>query len=147
MSGLGVWYSSLFICLVWLASLLPRVMEEVIKLPVANEKPKAKKRPRKPKYNPEAELIKRGNHVKDLAVLGEEDASVKLLEDLVFGAEDELEERLIEVGPLIYTAHHNHNELYWPGLFFLTNIECAIAILVHNIEHVTPSIDIAHQHE
>ncbi|KAG7272698.1 hypothetical protein CRUP_029637 [Coryphaenoides rupestris] len=71
-------------------------MEEVIKLPVTDKKPQAKKREHKPKYNAEAELIKRQRHVKDLTVLGEEDASVKLLEDLVFGAEDELEERLIE---------------------------------------------------
>ena len=73
-------------------------MEEVIKLPQTVEKPKIKKRVRVPAYNPKQELIKRQRNVKNLTVLGENDASVKLLEDLVFGAEDELVERLIEVG-------------------------------------------------
>ncbi|XP_030199638.1 U3 small nucleolar RNA-associated protein 18 homolog [Gadus morhua] len=71
-------------------------MEEVIKLPQTVEKPKIKKRVRVPAYNPKQELIKRQRNVKNLTVLGENDASVKLLEDLVFGAEDELVERLIE---------------------------------------------------
>ena len=72
-------------------------MEEVIKLPKTDEKPKTKKR-RVPKFNAKHELIKRQRNVKNLTVLGENDASVKLLEDLVFGAEDELVERLVEVG-------------------------------------------------
>ncbi|XP_056438061.1 U3 small nucleolar RNA-associated protein 18 homolog [Gadus chalcogrammus] len=71
-------------------------MEEVIKLPQTVEKPKIKKRVRVPAYNPKQELMKRRRNVKNLTVLGENDASVKLLEDLVFGAEDELVERLIE---------------------------------------------------
>lgn len=67
-----------------------------MKLPVMSEKSPPKKRLRDPKHNPKQELIKRQRNVKNLSVLGEEDASVKLLEDLVFGAEDELVERLVE---------------------------------------------------
>ncbi|KAK0155761.1 U3 small nucleolar RNA-associated protein 18 [Merluccius polli] len=74
-------------------------MEEVIKLPVTNEKPTPKKRLRQPKYNAATESIKKQRNVASLTVLGEEDASVKLLEDLVFGAEDELVERLVEDKP------------------------------------------------
>lgn len=37
---------------------------------------------------------KRRKHTEELKALGEEDESVKLLEDLVFGAEEELLERL-----------------------------------------------------
>lgn len=69
----------------------------VIKLPVTKEKKAAKKRPRPPKLNPEEEEDKRQSNAKRLAVLGEEDTSVKLLEQLVFGAEEELLERLVEV--------------------------------------------------
>ncbi|CAJ1075484.1 U3 small nucleolar RNA-associated protein 18 homolog isoform X2 [Xyrichtys novacula] len=47
-------------------------------------------------YDSEDEEQKRQKHVKTLAVLGEKDSSVKLLEELVFGAEDELLERLVE---------------------------------------------------
>ncbi|CAL8272655.1 unnamed protein product [Lota lota] len=71
-------------------------MEEVMKLPVTNEKPTPKKRVRGPTYNAKQEFVKRHRNVKSLTVLGEEDASVKLLEDLVFGAEDELVDRLVE---------------------------------------------------
>lgn len=48
------------------------------------------------KIDHEQEEIKRQKHAKTVSVLGEEDASVKLLEDLVFGAEDDLVERLVE---------------------------------------------------
>ncbi len=69
----------------------------VIKLPVTEERGPVKKRTRPPKFDPEEEEQKRQKNVKRLAVLGEEDSSVKLLEELVFGAEDELVERLVEV--------------------------------------------------
>ncbi|XP_070779627.1 U3 small nucleolar RNA-associated protein 18 homolog [Enoplosus armatus] len=68
----------------------------VIKLPVTEDRRPAKKRTRAPKFDPEQEEQKRQKNVKRLAVLGEKDSSVKLLEDLVFGAEDELVERLAE---------------------------------------------------
>ncbi|XP_070703390.1 U3 small nucleolar RNA-associated protein 18 homolog [Pempheris klunzingeri] len=75
-------------------------MEDVIKLPVTEEtqpgKKPARKRTRAPKFDPEEEERKRQKHVKRLAVLGEKDSSVKLLEELVFGAEAELLERLVE---------------------------------------------------
>ncbi|XP_056144005.1 U3 small nucleolar RNA-associated protein 18 homolog [Lampris incognitus] len=73
-------------------------MEEVIKLPDTNEKPSTKKRTLVLKYDPEKEEIKRRKNVKTLKVLGQKDPSVKQLEDLVFGAEDELVERLVEDG-------------------------------------------------
>lgn len=43
------------------------------------------------------EEAKRQKHAKTVTALGEKDESVKLLEDLVFGAEDELVDRLVEV--------------------------------------------------
>uniref|UniRef100_A0A3Q4BD55 U3 small nucleolar RNA-associated protein 18 homolog n=1 Tax=Mola mola TaxID=94237 RepID=A0A3Q4BD55_MOLML len=46
--------------------------------------------------DPAGEERRRQKNVKRLAVLGEKDSSVKLLEELVFGAEDELLERLVE---------------------------------------------------
>uniref|UniRef100_A0A3Q0SSZ5 U3 small nucleolar RNA-associated protein 18 homolog n=1 Tax=Amphilophus citrinellus TaxID=61819 RepID=A0A3Q0SSZ5_AMPCI len=46
--------------------------------------------------SPREEGTKRQRNVKRLAVLGQEDSSVKLLEELVFGAEEELLERLVE---------------------------------------------------
>ncbi|XP_071320771.1 U3 small nucleolar RNA-associated protein 18 homolog [Trachinotus anak] len=67
----------------------------VIKLPMTEERGPAKKRARPPKFHPEEEQ-KRQINVKSLAVLGEKDSSVKLLQELVFGAEDELVERLVE---------------------------------------------------
>ncbi|XP_047427790.1 U3 small nucleolar RNA-associated protein 18 homolog isoform X2 [Mugil cephalus] len=70
----------------------------VIKLPVTEKKQPAKKRSRPPKIklNPEEEEDIRQSNAKRLSVLGEEDTSVKALEQLVFGAEDELLERLVE---------------------------------------------------
>uniref|UniRef100_UPI0037E8BEC7 U3 small nucleolar RNA-associated protein 18 homolog n=1 Tax=Semicossyphus pulcher TaxID=241346 RepID=UPI0037E8BEC7 len=70
----------------------------VIKLPATEDREPAKrqKRARPPKFDPEEEEQKRQKNVKSLAVLGEEDSSVKLLEELVFGAEEELVERLVE---------------------------------------------------
>ncbi|KAG7234936.1 hypothetical protein INR49_003577 [Caranx melampygus] len=57
---------------------------------------KKKKRARPPEHNPEEEEETRQKNMKRVSVLGEEDGSVKLLEELVFGAEDELLERLVE---------------------------------------------------
>ncbi len=69
----------------------------VIKLPVTEERAPAKKRTLPLKSDPEKEDRKRQRNARKVAVLGEEDSSVKLLEELVFGAEDELVERLVEV--------------------------------------------------
>uniref|UniRef100_A0A8C2ZNP1 U3 small nucleolar RNA-associated protein 18 homolog n=1 Tax=Cyclopterus lumpus TaxID=8103 RepID=A0A8C2ZNP1_CYCLU len=71
-------------------------MEDVIKLPGTEERGPAKKRTRTPRFDPEEEEQQRRTHVKRLSALGEQDGSVKLLEELVFGAEDELLERLVE---------------------------------------------------
>ncbi|XP_017296898.1 U3 small nucleolar RNA-associated protein 18 homolog isoform X2 [Kryptolebias marmoratus] len=71
-------------------------MADVIKLPGSEDKNRAKKRTRPAKSDPEKEEQLRQQNVKKLAVLGEEDGSVKRLESLVFGAEDELLERLVE---------------------------------------------------
>ncbi|XP_072225048.1 U3 small nucleolar RNA-associated protein 18 homolog isoform X2 [Leuresthes tenuis] len=68
----------------------------VIKLPVTDDRKPAKKRARKPKFDPQEEEQKRQKNVRKLTVLGEEDGAVKRLESLVFGAEDELLERLVE---------------------------------------------------
>ncbi|XP_076609639.1 U3 small nucleolar RNA-associated protein 18 homolog isoform X1 [Chaetodon auriga] len=68
----------------------------VIRLPVTEDRAPAKKRTRPPKFDPEEEEGKRQRHVKRLAALGQTDRSVKLLEELVFGAEDELLDRLVE---------------------------------------------------
>ncbi|KAI3359602.1 hypothetical protein L3Q82_013786 [Scortum barcoo] len=69
----------------------------VIKLPQTEDRAPAKKRSRPPKFDPEGEEQRRQKHVKRLSVLGEEDSSVRLLEELVFGAEDELLHRLVEL--------------------------------------------------
>ncbi|XP_026204550.1 U3 small nucleolar RNA-associated protein 18 homolog [Anabas testudineus] len=69
---------------------------DVIKLPVTEERGPDKKRTRPAKFDPKEEAGKRRKNVESLAVLGETDSSVKLLEELVFGAEDELVERLVE---------------------------------------------------
>uniref|UniRef100_A0A3P8SFI7 U3 small nucleolar RNA-associated protein 18 homolog n=1 Tax=Amphiprion percula TaxID=161767 RepID=A0A3P8SFI7_AMPPE len=73
-------------------------MEDVnlIKLPEDEDGTPATKRPRPLTFDPESEEEKRQKNVKRLAMLGETDGSVKLLEELVFGAEDELLERLVE---------------------------------------------------
>ncbi|KAK9534440.1 hypothetical protein VZT92_006888 [Zoarces viviparus] len=68
----------------------------VIKLPVMEERQPAKKRTRPPKFDPKEEDQERQTNVKRLAGLGETDESVKLLEELLFGAEDELVDRLVE---------------------------------------------------
>ncbi|KAF1380236.1 hypothetical protein PFLUV_G00184740 [Perca fluviatilis] len=68
----------------------------VIKLPATEERKAAKKRTRAPKFNPEEEEEKRRRNVQCVSVLGEEDSSVKLLEELVFGAEEQLLDRLGE---------------------------------------------------
>ncbi|XP_041859481.1 U3 small nucleolar RNA-associated protein 18 homolog [Melanotaenia boesemani] len=71
---------------------------DVIQLPVRDDgKPtKKKKRAPPPNLDPEEEERKRQRNVTKLAVLGEEDGAVKRLETLVFGAEDELLDRLAE---------------------------------------------------
>lgn len=69
----------------------------VIKLPVTEQREAAKKRARPPPSNAKEEAQKRQKNAESLAVLGETDGSVKLLEELVFGAEGELLERLGEV--------------------------------------------------
>lgn len=83
-------------------------MEDIsfIKLPVTEGTEPAKKSPKRPQSSPQEEGKKRQRNVKRLAVLGQEDSSVKLLEELVFGAEEELLERLVEedeeqAGPLL----------------------------------------------
>ncbi|XP_021413293.2 U3 small nucleolar RNA-associated protein 18 homolog [Oncorhynchus mykiss] len=54
------------------------------------------KRVSEPEPDYDEEVLKRHKNAQAVTVLGEEDASVKLLEDLVFGAEDDLVERLVE---------------------------------------------------
>lgn len=81
--------------------------ENVIKLPVTEDKITAKKRGRPPKFDAEEEERLRQKNLKRLAVLGEEDDSVKRLETLVFGAEEELLERLVEV--MFSTRLHSEN--------------------------------------
>ncbi|KAK6291212.1 hypothetical protein J4Q44_G00383890 [Coregonus suidteri] len=54
------------------------------------------KRLSEPEPDYEEEVLKRHKNAQAVTVLGDEDASVKLLEDLVFGAEDDLVERLVE---------------------------------------------------
>ncbi|XP_061568264.1 U3 small nucleolar RNA-associated protein 18 homolog isoform X2 [Cololabis saira] len=71
-------------------------MEDVIKLPDEKPTEPRKKKARKVKMDPETEVQKRQKNAEQLAVLGEEDGSVRRLESLVFGAEDELLERLVE---------------------------------------------------
>lgn len=73
-------------------------MEAVIKLPTTEDKPAAK-RSRAAAAEPGEEEGKRRKNVRLVSVLGEEDGSVKMLEELVFGAEDELLGRLV-------SSHH-----------------------------------------
>lgn len=68
-------------------------MEDVIKLPVTEQGAPAKKRARDRLENEEQ---KRQRNVQRLSVLGEKDSSVRLLEELLFGAEERLVERLVE---------------------------------------------------
>ncbi|KAF0033132.1 hypothetical protein F2P81_015422 [Scophthalmus maximus] len=67
----------------------------VIKLPVTEERAAARKRARPPPCDPEEEEEKRQKNVQRVSVLGAEDRAVRLLEELVFGAEDELLQRLV----------------------------------------------------
>ncbi|KAM9843224.1 U3 small nucleolar RNA-associated protein 18 homolog [Aulostomus maculatus] len=71
-------------------------MADVIKLPSDGDPGSAKKRARPNTVDPGEEEQKRQRNVKQLAVLGAKNSSVKLLEELVFGAEEELLERLTE---------------------------------------------------
>lgn len=68
-------------------------MAEVKKLRGIKPRGGAKKRA----FPPDNEQETRQKNLRSLAVLGGEDSSVRLLEELVFGAEDELVERLVEV--------------------------------------------------
>ncbi|XP_038161620.1 U3 small nucleolar RNA-associated protein 18 homolog [Cyprinodon tularosa] len=69
---------------------------DVIKLPLTVDKKSLNKRSRSPTLDPEGEERLRRQNVKKLAVLGEEDGSVKQLETLVFGTEDDLLDKLLE---------------------------------------------------
>ncbi|XP_037333387.2 U3 small nucleolar RNA-associated protein 18 homolog isoform X2 [Pungitius pungitius] len=71
-------------------------MEDVIKLPGTEDGKPARKRVRAPKFDPREEEETRRRNAERLSVLGGEDRSVGLLEELVFGAEEELLERLVE---------------------------------------------------
>ncbi|XP_068581927.1 U3 small nucleolar RNA-associated protein 18 homolog isoform X2 [Cebidichthys violaceus] len=68
----------------------------VIKLPGTEERRPVRKRTRTPKFDPKDEDQERQTNVKRLAGLGQTDESVKLLEELLFGAEDALVDRLVE---------------------------------------------------
>lgn len=72
-------------------------MEDVIRLPVTEERAAGKKRARPPNMKPEEEDTKRRSNARNVAALGAEDGAVKLLEELLFGAEEELLDRLVEV--------------------------------------------------
>ena len=69
----------------------------VIKLPVTEEPAAQRKRPAAPKPTPGSEAKRRLSNVQRLAALSETDGSVRLLEELLFGAEDQLLHRLVEV--------------------------------------------------
>lgn len=74
-------------------------MSDVIQLPVTERPVVAKKRPRvrpaeQQKNQREQEEQKRRTNVQRLSVLGDEDASVRQLEELLFGAEERLVEQL-----------------------------------------------------
>lgn len=75
-------------------------MEDVIRLPDTEntvvDRAAAKKRKLAMKFDPQKEAEKRRVNVKKVCVLGEDDSSIKLLEDLVFGAEDELVENIVQ---------------------------------------------------
>uniref|UniRef100_A0A3B4YXY7 U3 small nucleolar RNA-associated protein 18 homolog n=1 Tax=Seriola lalandi dorsalis TaxID=1841481 RepID=A0A3B4YXY7_SERLL len=62
----------------------------------AREGERGRERARPPQFDPEEEEQNRQKNVKRVAALGEKDGSVKLLEELVFGAEAELLHRLVE---------------------------------------------------
>lgn len=70
----------------------------MIKLPPTEQKPAAAKRRRAPAAEAAeagGEEPKRQKNVSLVSVLGQEDSSVRMLEELVFGAEDELLGRLV----------------------------------------------------
>lgn len=76
-------------------------MADVIPLPVTKKRPAVKKKPRvrlpepeKAQIQREQEEKKRRRNIQSVAVLGEEDATVRQLEELLFGAEERLVERL-----------------------------------------------------
>lgn len=66
-----------------------------MKLPATEDKPAAKKRSRAAAVEAGGEERKRQKNVSLVSVLGEQDSSVRMLEELLFGAEDELLGRLV----------------------------------------------------
>ncbi|KAK5856867.1 hypothetical protein PBY51_008432 [Eleginops maclovinus] len=85
-------------------------MEEVIQLP--QPRPLKRKQPRPESSDPREEERRRLRNVSRLAVLGGQDQSVKLLEDLLFGGEEELVEKLEEVDeePTVVSLHDGDDE-------------------------------------
>ncbi|KAK2833936.1 hypothetical protein Q5P01_017825 [Channa striata] len=86
----------------------------VIKLRATDESEAAKKRPRPPTCEPQVEARKRRENAQSVAVLGRTDGSVRQLEELVFGAEDELLQRLVEedeerTGSLLVEDQHEES--------------------------------------
>ncbi|KAJ0000908.1 hypothetical protein NQD34_005928 [Periophthalmus magnuspinnatus] len=71
-------------------------MEEggFIKLPASEPREPRRKKPKPAKSNPEKEAEQRSQHAQKVAVLGAEDSSVRLLEELVFGNEEQLLDQL-----------------------------------------------------
>lgn len=80
-------------------------MEAVMKLPAAEDTPAAAKRSRGAAAEPGGEERKRQKNASLVSVLGAEDSSVKMLEELVFGAEDQLLGRLVS----------SHRTACWTG--------------------------------
>lgn len=66
-----------------------------MKLPAREDKPAATKRSRAAAVEAGEEERKRQKNVSLVSVLGGEDSSVRMLEELLFGAEDELLGRLV----------------------------------------------------
>ncbi|XP_058510038.1 U3 small nucleolar RNA-associated protein 18 homolog isoform X1 [Solea solea] len=68
----------------------------VIPLPRTERREAAMKRAKPGRFDPEKEEVKRRRNAESVAALGQRDSGVKLLEELVFGTEDELLHRLLE---------------------------------------------------
>ncbi|KAF7643231.1 hypothetical protein LDENG_00243000, partial [Lucifuga dentata] len=88
--------NSLFVFRCFILFLNIKNMEDadVLKLPVTEERAAGKRRA--PGLQPEQEEAKRRRNAQRVAALGTQDGGVKLLEELVFGAEEELLERLVQ---------------------------------------------------
>lgn len=70
---------------------LEKIMEgDFIKLTGTKLQEPQRKRPKSVKVKPEKEALRRCKNAQKVAVLGEKDSSVRLLEELVFGSEDQL---------------------------------------------------------